>query len=56
MSMIENLENIRKIGINNFVVKEQERWRCTKCDGTINVHRGYCAKCGETSKTILSNK
>jgi ribosomal protein S27AE len=51
--MIENLENIRKLGINNFITKEKERWRCAKCNGTINVHRGYCSNCGEKSKGLL---
>ena len=47
MSMIENLESIKKIGLIAFVEKEKERWRCLKCGGTICVHRGYCYDCGE---------
>lgn len=47
MSMIDNLESIKKIGLSDFVVQEKERWRCSKCGGTICVHRGYCHDCGE---------
>jgi hypothetical protein len=47
MSMIENLENIKKTGLLAFVEGEKERWRCSKCGGTICVHRGYCYDCGE---------
>lgn len=47
MSMIENLENIKNIGLVAFVERERERWRCSKCGGTICVHRGYCYDCGE---------
>ena len=47
MSMIENLESIKKIGLVAFVEEEKERWRCLKCGGTICVHRGYCYSCGE---------
>ena len=47
MSMIENLESIKKIGLVAFVGEEKERWRCSKCGGTICVHRGYCYNCGE---------
>jgi len=47
MSMIENLGFIREHGLNAFVEKEDLRWRCTKCGGTICVHRGYCYQCGE---------
>jgi hypothetical protein len=47
MSMLENLESIRKIGLPAFVEKERQRWRCPKCGGIICVHRGYCYDCGE---------
>jgi len=47
MSMIDNLECIKGIGLIAFVDKEKERWRCSKCGGTICVHRGYCFSCGE---------
>ncbi len=47
MSMIENLENIRELGIRKFVANEKLRWACPACGGTINVHRGYCCSCGK---------
>jgi hypothetical protein len=47
MSMIENLESIKRIGLSTFVEKEEERWKCLKCGGIICVHRGYCYNCGE---------
>jgi hypothetical protein len=47
MSMLDNLESIKDIGLVAFVDKEKERWRCLKCGGTICVHRGYCYSCGE---------
>jgi len=47
MSMIENLGNIKKFGIKEFFKNEKIRWACSKCGGTINVHRGYCNNCGE---------
>ena len=46
MSMIENLGNIKKFGIKNFVKNEKIRWTCSKCGGTICVHRGSCYICG----------
>ena len=48
MSMIENLEMIKSIGLNAFVEKENRRWQCSKCGGVICVHRGYCYSCGLT--------
>jgi len=53
MSMIENLGNIRELGIGAFVENEKERWRCKKCGGVINVHRGYCSDCGEKAGGIM---
>jgi hypothetical protein len=46
MSMIENLENIERIGIRKFVAHEKVRWACPTCDGIINVHKGICINCG----------
>ena len=47
MSMIKNLENIRNIGIRRFLKDEKVRWTCTRCNGTICVHKGYCVECGK---------
>lgn len=46
MSMIENLENIKKTGIRDFVKNERTRWKCEKCGSTICVHRDSCLECG----------
>ncbi len=46
MSMIENLEFIKKNGIRRFLLKETERWKCTNCGGTICCHNGICFDCG----------
>jgi hypothetical protein len=47
MSMIENLNSIKKTGLSAFVKNEEKRWRCIKCGGVICVHRGYCLNCGK---------
>jgi hypothetical protein len=47
MSMLENLENIKKFGINKFVKSELKRWKCPKCEELFCVHRDSCLKCGE---------
>ena len=47
VSMTDNLGKIKEIGVEAFVRNELERWRCGKCGGVINVHRGRCSKCGE---------
>ena len=47
MSTIENLENIKKFGVREFIKNEKIRWACSQCGGTICVHIGYCFNCGK---------
>jgi len=46
MSMIENLETIREIGLDEFVARERIRWVCSECGGLICVHKVTCLACG----------
>jgi hypothetical protein len=52
MSMIENLENIKKLGIKKFTENEDERWKCSKCGKTLCVHRPQCINCGAKRKIV----
>ena len=45
MSMLENLSFIKEQGIDAFLLEEKERWRCSKCGGTITCHGGLCYQC-----------
>jgi lipopolysaccharide biosynthesis regulator YciM len=47
MSMIENLENIKILGIKLFLKNEKSRWTCSNCGGTICVHKACCSGCGK---------
>jgi len=47
MSIIENLENMKKSGVRDYLKNETVRWACPSCGGTICVHRGYCFTCGK---------
>jgi hypothetical protein len=46
MSMIENLKFIKENGIEKFIVKENQKWKCPECGGTISCHNGICFECG----------
>ena len=46
MSMIENLEFIKEHGIEKFLEKEEEKWRCSECGEVICCHNGLCLNCG----------
>ncbi len=44
--MIENLEQIERVGIRQFVRNENMRWTCTACGSIVSVHRPNCLECG----------
>ena len=45
MSMIENLEYIKKNGLKKFIINENKRWACSNCGENICVHKGGCINC-----------
>lgn len=45
MSMIENLKTIKEKGVAFFLKVEREKYKCSKCGGTICVHNGICYDC-----------
>ena len=47
LSLIGNLQEINRVGLEEFLVSENEKWHCNNCGGTICVHRGYCLNCHE---------
>jgi hypothetical protein len=46
MSMIENLIYLKECGMEKFLEKETEKWRCPACGGVICCHNGICYSCG----------
>lgn len=45
MSMLENLDAIRAGGLEGFLERQRERWRCPDCGGTLCCHNGLCLEC-----------
>jgi hypothetical protein len=46
MSMVENLLNIKDLGINKLIKNENKRWICSKCGNIVCVHKKSCVYCG----------
>ena len=46
MSMMDNLKNIRELGIRNFIENEKKKWVCPGCGKIICVHKESCISCG----------
>jgi Protein of unknown function (DUF3795) len=47
MSMIENLNNIKALGLDEFLVQEKLNWTCPACKAVRSVHRENCLVCGK---------
>jgi hypothetical protein len=45
LSVIDNLENIRKFGLRQFIRNEKEKWTCPKCGELLSVHKPHCLSC-----------
>jgi hypothetical protein len=46
MSMVENGRFIKETGMAAFLEREEKKWRCPQCGGTICCHNGICYSCG----------
>ncbi len=45
LSMIDNLRQIKAVGMDRFLVQQAADWRCPRCGGTICCHIGLCLEC-----------
>ena len=45
LSMIENLNFIKRQSMTKFLEKEAAKWRCPACGGVICCHNGICFHC-----------
>jgi len=46
VSLIENLVRIRKIGAEQWLKEQEDKWRCPGCGGNICVMDKECYDCG----------
>jgi hypothetical protein len=47
ISLIENLNQIKSIGLSKYLADEVLKWTCKHCGKTICVHRDTCIFCKE---------
>lgn len=45
MSMIENQQYIRDYGMEKFLEREEQKWKCPDCGSVICCHNGLCYNC-----------
>lgn len=46
-SLIENLNYIKKYGMNNFLLSEHKKWSCKACGEIVCIHKKSCLHCGQ---------
>lgn len=46
VNVLENLEDIRRIGVREFAHREKERWACEQCGDVVCMHTARCSGCG----------
>jgi hypothetical protein len=45
-SLIDNLLQIRREGLEKFLETEAEKHKCLVCGGTVSIHNNKCYNCG----------
>ncbi len=50
MSMIENLEELKKEGLEEFLKSQGVKYQCPVCGDVVCVHDGKCYSCGHQVK------
>jgi Protein of unknown function (DUF3795) len=56
MSMIENLNFIKRNGIEEFLDSQEKSWKCKSCGEMICCHNGICFNCGLEKLRNKKNK
>ena len=43
--LIDSLASIKEIGVDDWLVKQEAKWRCPQCGGTIRFYKYACPIC-----------
>jgi len=44
-SLIENLKILKGKGMEQFLLRQEERFKCTNCGDVVSIHGGQCYSC-----------
>jgi hypothetical protein len=45
MSVFDNFDTIKNYGMDEFLEKENIKWKCKVCGSILSVHKNYCFNC-----------
>ena len=52
MSIKENLEYIKSMGIGKFIEEQYKKYRCSNCGGLISIHNRKCFSCETVTRLV----
>lgn len=55
-SPIQNLIEIKNLGLTQFIATEKEKWKCKRCGYLICVHKEVCLNCGSKNEHYKRTK
>lgn len=50
VSLVENLKQLKSVGVEAFLMAEQAKFACPSCGDVISIHDGRCYICNKTQK------
>ncbi len=50
MSMVENLKELKTMGMSEFLKNQQNKFRCPNCGDVVSVHDRKCYSCETTTQ------
>ena len=56
MSIKDNLEYIKKMGLGKFIEAQYEKYRCSRCGGLRSIHNNKCFKCDTITRLVEKSK
>jgi hypothetical protein len=46
IDLVGNLQRLKEVGLKEWLKEQENKWKCSRCGGTICVHDQMCVDCG----------
>ena len=47
LSVVENLDRIKAVGLDRFISEQEQNWSCSNCGEVLCMHKPECGNCGK---------
>ena len=44
--LFDSLTRLAEIGVEQWILEQEQKWRCPECGGVVSFYKYTCAKCG----------